>query len=141
MAVVLVGVSVIAILVGLRTTVISGRVGNERSQLLLWVQEGAEAMHRMPYVPCSPAGSMTSAQADAVRAAYQTNLDGVAAPSGLIGGSLTVAEIQFLSIDPATWAERWDDRVCDPDYGVVLLDLRATSSEGTTADLEVIVDD
>ena len=55
-AIVIVGVTVIATLVGLRTTVISGRVGAEQSQLLLWVQEGAEALHRMPYVPCSPAG-------------------------------------------------------------------------------------
>jgi prepilin-type N-terminal cleavage/methylation domain-containing protein len=139
-AVVIVGVTVIATLVGLRTTLISGRVGTERSQLLVWVQEGAEAMHRMPYVPCSPAGPMSAAQADAIRASYQTTLDGVAAPSGMTGGSLSVVDVQFLSIDPATLADRWDDRICDPEFTAALLDIRATTADGTTLDLEVIVD-
>ena len=140
MAIVIVGVTVIATLVGLRTTVISGRVGAEQSQLLLWVQEGAEALHRMPYVPCSPAGSMIPAEADAVRAAYQTTLDTVAAPSGMIGGTLDVADIQFNSIDPATWTERWDRFECDPNFEAALLDVRATSAAGTTIDIEVIID-
>ncbi|MFW2333972.1 hypothetical protein [Ilumatobacter sp.] len=139
-AIVVVGVTVIAMLVGLRTTVISGRVGNERSQLLLWVQEGAEAMHRRPYVPCSPAGTMSAPQADAIRATYQSTLDTVSAPSGMVGGSLSVVDVQFVSIDPVTWTERWDDRICDPDFDAAVLDVRATSAEGTTVDLEVIVD-
>lgn len=140
-AVVIVGITVIATLVGLRTTVISGRVGAERSQLLLWAQEGSEALHRSSYVPCSPAGAMTSSEADAIRAAYQTTLDTVASPNGLVGGSLSVAEVEYLSVDPVSWTERWDDRQCNPDYDVARLDIRASAADGTHIGLEVFVND
>ena len=71
-AIVIVGVSVIATLVGLRTTVISGRVGTERSQLLLWTQEAAEALHRDPYVPCNATQPIDT---------YQATVDLVALPT------------------------------------------------------------
>jgi len=139
-AVVVVGITVIATLVGLRTTVVSGRVGAERSQLLLWAQEGAEALHRSPYVPCGSPGTITTTDANWIRGMYQGTLDTVSAPSGMIGGSLTVGQIDYLSIDPVTWTERWHDRRCDPNYEVTRLDVRATSGDGTVIDLEVFVD-
>lgn len=139
-AIVLVGVTVIAALVGLRATVLAGRVGSERSQLLLWVQEGSQAVHRTSYVPCSPAGTMSSAQADAIRSTYQAAIDAVPPPDGLGGGTLVVGEPQYLSIDPVLFTERWEPLRCDPSFEVTLMRLTATSADGTTTELEVIVD-
>ncbi len=143
-AIVIVGVTVIAVLVGLRTTLISGRVGTERSELMLWVNEGAEALHREPYVPCSaidPNGYMTTSEAAAIRNAYQSTLDAVAAPDGMAGGSLVIDAPQLLSIDPWSLTERWDDRQCNPQFDVAALRITATSPQGTSVEVEVIVDD
>lgn len=142
-AVVVVGITVIATMVGLRTTVISGRVGTERSQLLVWANEATEALHRDPYVACSaasPSGIMTSSEAATMRTAYQATLDAVVAPDGMAGGSLVVDPPQMLSIDPNSYTERWDDRQCDPEFDVAALRVTATSPEGTTVEVEVIVD-
>lgn len=139
-AVVLVGVTVITMIVGLRATVIAGRVGSERSQLLLWVQEGTQAVHRTPYVPCGPKRMMSDPEVDAIKGGYQTALDGVAPPDGMAGGTLVVTDIDFLSVDPVTFTERWDHYECDPTFSVALLRLAATSPENTTIGQEVIID-
>lgn len=125
--VVIVGVTVIAALVGLRTTVISSDVGTERSELMLWAQSGAEALHRAAHPQCSP-------QTD-----FQTTLDAVAAPEGAAGGSLVVATPRYLSIDPMTFTERWAS-VCDPAVEITSLLISATSAKGTEIDLEVVLD-
>lgn len=141
-AIVLVGVTVIATIVALRATVIAGRVGDERSHLLLWVQEGTEALHRMPYLPCgSTAGTLTDPEVDAIRTSYQTTLDGVTPPTGLSGALLTVGKVEFMSIDPVSFTEMWDAKACEPEFEVALLQIRATSADGTSITTEVMVDD
>lgn len=130
-AVVLVGVTVIAALVGLQSTVISARVGTERSQLLLWSQGAAEALHRVEYVACDATQPIDI---------YQATVDAVDPPEGLQGGSLIVDSVRYLSIDPVTFVERWDDVNCDTNYRTAGLRLTATSAEGTMVDHEVIID-
>lgn len=130
-AVVLVGIAVIAALVGLQSTIISSRIGTERSELLLWTQEAAEALHRDPYVQCDAPLPIDS---------YQATVDLVAPPAGMNGGSLVVDTVRYLSIDPVTFTERWDDVTCDLDFRTAGIRLTATSAEGTTIDHEVIVD-
>ena len=130
-AVVLVGVTVIAALVGLQSTVISSRIGTERSELLLWAQEAGEALHREPYVACDASDPV---------AAYQATVSTVPPPDGLTGGTLVVDTVRYLSIDPVTYTEQWDDTTCDTTFGAAGTRLTATSGEGTTIEPEVIVD-
>lgn len=140
-AIVLVGVTVIATIVALRATVVAGRIGDERSHLLLWVQEGTEALHRMPYVSCGTAGTLTDPEVDTIRASYQTTLDGVTPPNGLTGALLTVSKVEFMSVDPVTYTEMWDAKACEPEFEVALLQVSATSADGTSITAEVMVDD
>lgn len=130
-AVVLVGVTVIAALVGLQSTIIAGRIGTERSELLLWAQEAAEALHREPYVPCDASDPV---------AANQATVGAVPPPDGLNGASLVVETVRYLSINPVTFTEQWDDTTCDTTFRTAGIRLTARSAEGTAIEHEVIVD-
>lgn len=133
-SIVLVGSVVIATLVSLRATIVANEVGDERSQLMLWMQNGVEAVQRHPYEPCSSGVS-------GVAAAYQSALSAVTPPTGLGGGTLSIDDVSFLSIDPSTHVERWDT-ACDASRATQLVALRAVAPGGSqTLTLEVIVDD
>lgn len=132
-SIVLVGSVVIATLVSLRATIVANGVGDDRSQLTLWMQNGVEAVQRHPYEPCSSG-------VDDVRDEYQDALNLVAPPSGLGGGTLTVEAVSFLSIDPATFTERYGTD-CDPDRRVQRITLRAVTADGSQQlTLQVAVD-
>ena len=133
-SIVLVGSVVIATLVSLRATIVANEVGDQRSQLLLWMQNGVEAVQRHPYEPC------TSGVAG-VAAAYDSAVAAVVPPDGMGGGSLTVDGVEFLSIEPVTHVERWGTQ-CDTGRGVQLVTMRAIAPDASqTITLEVIVDD
>jgi Tfp pilus assembly protein PilV len=130
-AVVLVGLAVVAALVGLQSTVISSRIGTERSALLLWAREASEALHRAPYEACD---------APDPSAAYQATVSAVPPPDELRGATLAVDTVRYLSIDSVTFTEQWDDTTCDTAFRTAGIRLTAASAEGTTIEHEVIVD-
>lgn len=133
-SIVLIGTVVIATLVALRVTIAASQVSDDRSRLLLWLNEGAEAVHRAPFKPCA------SGVSD-VKNTYQVVLDAVPVPAGFSGGTLLLDDPEFLSIHPSTFVERWG-AVCDPDRRAHRLTMRATTPDGsTTSVLEVVVND
>lgn len=133
-SIVLVGSVVIATLVSLRATIVANEVGDQRSQLLLWMQNGVEAVQRHAYEPCTSG-------VPGVTAAYASALPTVAPPDGMAGGSLTIDGVEFLSIEPVTHVEQWGT-LCDADRTAQLVTLRATAPDASqTIVIEVLIDD
>ena len=48
-SIVLVGSVVVATLISLRATIVANQVGDDRSRLMVWMQNGVEAVQRHPY--------------------------------------------------------------------------------------------
>lgn len=131
--IVLIGTTVVAMLVGLRATIVASDINEERAQLVSWLQQGVDAVHREAYVPC------TSTSPDPA-SVYQGALAALPPPSGWSGGSLQLVEVRFASIDPARHVERWST-VCDPDRPSQLLTIRVTSPDGAMVETVPVIRD
>jgi hypothetical protein len=124
-AIVLTGTVVIAVLTGVRATIIASATNRDHANAHAWLQSATDVLYGEPRADCGEPGIPDAA---AVLAAYEGVVDVAPNPEGWPASQITVASVQFWDgsgfgtdcfDDVAKTLQRIQIRVSDPDGTIV----------------------
>lgn len=138
-AVVLLGLAVVATLTALRTTIVGSDVNKDHANAHAWLQAAADAVHAAVYEECDVDGDPDPLNE------YQMVVDAVTVPDDWVGGTITVTDVDFWSIDGTSGLEAWGDVCQSSAMGLAgiplqlqLVKIEVVGPEGFTKGIEVI---